>query len=495
MRMLSNFTRLPLLALSLTQIFGCSSASDETSESVDRTGSPIIGGSVVTAAEQQLRGLIGVNGGCSGVMLSNEWALTAGHCLNFGPGNQNQNSVSISGVPNAVASDQIYMFGNANLRTITLPGGRTLAGLNGTPDIGVIHLPTALKVNGSTNGFSNPIDATLSNQLTGTTLAEYGQGLFTYASYSPNGTLIPPTGSGWHAANMTVAGTAGLDMVFSPNASQQVASFGDSGGPYIRWINGQEYVVAIQSTASTVCSRNPPAGTTCGVGNGQSYVTSITQAQAVSLGDNDAFIAAVFDTSWNANDSAQWIDVYPGEINGTPWAFSNVDAVSWAQAMRASTQLCYSRAFPAGHFTGHTVSPKVGLLCQGPGTVWADVAQSEINGTPEPFTDVNAIGWGQAQREAGILCVNRGYVSGHFDGQEANGTFGLICSNSNAGYYVASASDFAATGFPMGDVDQTAWGAAGRAASSYCSARGFVSGYINGQENRSNSTYGVICEK
>jgi hypothetical protein len=459
--------RLSFLFLGLP-LAACS-GSDTSRELTATSSDAILNGTTVTVAEQQVHALVTVNGGsCSGILLSNDWALTAGHCLAYGPGNQAANSVTLnrSTGSDTRTSDQFYQFGDYEL--------------NSAPDIAVIHLSSPMPVNGSTTGFTNAIDATPSSSLLGVTLAEYGIG---YNQINPN------SGAGsWRAADMVVSGSGGNELHFNPNSSNRIAWLGDSGGPYLRWINGAPFVVGIQSSASFICPPTGPCNT--------STATGVAEAQAVSLGDRYAWIAAVFKTTWNANLSAQAFDVYQDEINGTYWSFSDVNSANWAQAMRAATQISYARAFSGAHFDGQTVSGRDGVLFEGPGTASLVFTQIFVDTSAEPFTDLNAIGWAQANREAGSFCYSQGYVSGHFDGyQDAGSSYGVICANSNARYYVATASDFASAGWPMGDVDSTPWAAAERSATAYCTARGFAGGYLNGNETRTNSTYGVICER
>jgi hypothetical protein len=465
---MSYFSRFVLLVLASSSLAACSGAGG--GEDTASTAQPILKGTHVFRNPLGLmwidRNLTGYGGGCSGVLLSAQWALTSGACIEQGPGKQAANLVEDFQGNGSSMSDQIYWFGTGSAEQGWGPPSPG-------PDLALVHLahPIALP-----NAVYLSIGTTPASQLVGVRMAEYGAGQTSATGVV--GDVHPSVGPYTLADPMTpyAAGNGLLD--FKPTSYGEIATMGDEGGPYVVGLS----IAAIESYQDT-----GPQGI----------------AHATALGDYNAWIAAVFKTSWNANLSAQWIDVYQDEINGTPWAFSDVNAVGWAQSMRAASQLCYARAFAGGHFVGHEISPKVGLLCEGPQTAWFDLTPAEIAATPEPFTNVDTVGWAQANRDAGILCVNRGYVSGHFNGQQllsSGGLFppsklGLLCSNANAKYYVAKASDFSSTGWSMGDVDTTSWAQAGRAANGYCTARGFVSGYLNGQENRSNRTYGVICER
>jgi hypothetical protein len=62
-----------------------------------------------------------------------------------------------------------------------------------------------------------------------------------------------------------------------------------------------------------------------------------------------------------------------------------------------------------------------------PGRRSGTFTQFFVNVSAEPFTDLNPIGWAQANREAGSFCYSQGYVSGHFDGnQVAGSSYGVL---------------------------------------------------------------------
>src|SRR5579884_3086009 len=69
----------------------------------------IVNGTTVTVAEQTQKGLITVSTGCSGVLIVNDWALTAGHCANTNRLTPKNLQVTFLGT--TISADAIYLFG------------------------------------------------------------------------------------------------------------------------------------------------------------------------------------------------------------------------------------------------------------------------------------------------------------------------------------------------------------------------------------------------
>jgi hypothetical protein len=58
---------------------------------------------------------------------------------------------------------------------------------------------------------------------------------------------------------------------------------------------------------------------------------------------------------WIGIDSGliEVFDIDDGTVNGSQWAFTDINTVGWAQAARLATDICIQRGFAAGFFTGH----------------------------------------------------------------------------------------------------------------------------------------------
>ena len=190
----------------------------------------IVNGTLVTVPEQQQKGLISLSNGCSGVLIANDWALSAGHCVD-------QNRVSPGGlrvnfIGATISVDAVYLFG----------GFADEVG----PDLALMHLAAPFNIGGTTTGFRNQIWSGQPHDLFGKTIALYGQrqtdcagpaaGLGTYraadfvvsrADYvaitRPNDPTLPP------AATISLEAIAVL-FRNRRTSSGQILRPGDSGG-------------------------------------------------------------------------------------------------------------------------------------------------------------------------------------------------------------------------------------------------------------------------
>lgn len=98
-------------------------------------------------------------------------------------------------------------------------------------------------------------------------------------------------------------------------------------------------------------------------------------------------------------------------------------------------------------------------------------------------------GWAQAGRMAVKLCERREMGAGHFSGHDLE----LLCSGQGAVWRDASASEIAATPWPLTDVNRVSWAHANRAAERLCAAanQGYVGGHFNGHQL--DGKYGLFC--
>jgi hypothetical protein len=121
--------------------------------------------------------------------------------------------------------------------------------------------------------------------------------------------------------------------------------------------------------------------------------------------------------------------------------------------------------------------------------------------TRETDVDMNVRGWAITARAANEMCFNRGFATGHMNGHQLNGNFGLVCSTMGVVWRDAIAAEIANSGAPFtGDINGVNWAQARRAANNICAkeGRGFVGGHFNGHQVAgsgvfANSKYGLIC--
>jgi hypothetical protein len=114
------------------------------------------------------------------------------------------------------------------------------------------------------------------------------------------------------------------------------------------------------------------------------------------------------------------------------------------------------------------------------------------------FDSVETVAWAAAARAATAYCTRRGYVGGHFTGDETETTKRLVCYGAGASL---SRTDSAlrAPGTPNDpgwargwtSIDGTGWDTAAREAGFVCGELGLIGGQFNG--NQAGDDMDVIC--
>lgn len=65
-------------------------------------------------------------------------------------------------------------------------------------------------------------------------------------------------------------------------------------------------------------------------------------------------------------DVAHWFDATPTELQSSGYGFADINSVPWAQAARAANNICLSKSYAGGFFTGHQLNGLHGVVCLGP---------------------------------------------------------------------------------------------------------------------------------
>lgn len=439
----------------------------------------IINGNVVSIDEQLTRGLVTVSspiGGCSGVLAdsSGHWVLTAGHCLPFG---QNRLPINITYGSMTFKGDRAFVMGGE-----TDSVGNSLG--RGGYDLALIHLPVAATVGGLAGKFSpNPMIRDSDVIAPGSPASYYGRGVST----------IPPNSGGtWLSAQLTTSKnvwqTPYPDLIISPtNNSGQTCAPGDSGGPVYAGDKLAAVIIAGDHTCTDTSTPN----------NCKATITKIINCKANRIPVN--LIREVMNDVWNSSASAQVFDVaeeLPVLINFDPTRTElDMNLKGWAITERAANEICFDRGFLSGHMTGNQLPPKFGVACAGTGAVWRNATTNEVANSGFPFNDLN-VNWAQASRAANAICtkaIGTGFVGGHWNGLAGPGVYGLVCYKAPAQFFDATSQEVAATGLPLGDLNQIGWAQAARFAMRFCEMKGFVTGFMTG--NQLPGKDGVICQK
>ena len=66
------------------------------------------------------------------------------------------------------------------------------------------------------------------------------------------------------------------------------------------------------------------------------------------------------------SDVAHWFDATAAELQSSGFGFSDINSVPWAQAARAATNICLSKSYSGGFFTGNQLNGLHGVVCLGP---------------------------------------------------------------------------------------------------------------------------------
>ena len=454
-------------------------------------------GTEVSAQLQELRGLVDVfdlstRADCSGVLLTRDIVLTAGHCISDARRPELVNVHAAWDRPdkklNAAYAEAIYHFSD----------GFDLRG----PDLALIRLKYP-GIFASSFYLNVPFKGPLT---VGLQFTAYGQGMSSV--YDPV-TGTAPSGSGtWRKADFTVASIIqtllyGDELYFfTKNIFQQVTLPGDSGGPDFMVKSGQPFILGIHSRAS---------GATCAdINNCAATITLPQGGKSVSVPRFRDWIIHVppqcANCWWDPNMPAFPVLARLSEVKGVRSSITDVNHTTWAEAGRTGNTMCFNRGFVTGHLDGYQDgwdwgddSMSFGVLCSGPGVAWRDVTSPQIASTGWGFTDVNQVHWAQAQRAAAGLCAATvGYAGGRFNGHQKNDLHGLVCySKDIAQRFDASTGILERIGHTIGDLNTTPWEVAARAAKDYCRTRGpdiyktYQGGFFTGHQQ--GNVRGVVC--
>lgn len=182
-------------------------------------------------------------------------------------------------------------------------------------------------------------------------------------------------------------------------------------------------------------------------------------------------------------------------INLSPWRFHTQNTVGWAQAARAATHICRGAGHFTGHedfsrgtFGLQCSGPNVV-------TRDASAQEIAASGWSFNDVNQVSWAQANRAAERLCAAANQGFSGGHFNGHQLDGKYGLVCYTENSQWFDASDAELAATGFGFATpkLDDVQWAQAMRAAAGYCQSKGFDAGFMNGHQ--APNKYGVVCQK
>lgn len=217
-------------------LVACGVGPEDAEDSVESSTSAIIGGTAISVATQRSLGLVEVNRGCSGSLITPHWVLAATHCID--PTLASNNVFSI---PKA---DGVLEFRTGEVISRVGTGDITIVKLG--PVQGGSQWPTNVRTM-----LRNPTPS----QLVGQFVTCYGRGATAYAS--PSGL----TGAGvWKTLTKQIARLgSGDSLEIDAVNGDQILAVGDSGGACIF---NQKTVGTISFAPNVLCA-DPSTKASC----------------------------------------------------------------------------------------------------------------------------------------------------------------------------------------------------------------------------------------
>jgi hypothetical protein len=196
---------------------------DPAGEHLGRGREEIINGTTIPAPDSGVVVVYGT-GGCTGTLLTNDWILTAAHCLSSG---------------NLGSPSTINVVYGAQQKTAdwAAPHPSVASGV----DVALIHVSSPFAHKGLTSGYSRGIYAGSTASLVGKQLTCMGYGANAFDQ------------SGWGTLRLgliSVGGAEGPGYRVNANAQGQIQWHGDSGGSCMLDVQGGRLITGVQSSST-----------------------------------------------------------------------------------------------------------------------------------------------------------------------------------------------------------------------------------------------------
>lgn len=230
----------------------------------------VVSGQPVATLMQEELGLLTLQtptSSCSASLLTNEWIITAAHCLKPGDvGNPSQ--VTLTANWNTVQVRQ----------AVEIRSSRVIPQIP-TGDLALIRVANPFRVNGSFQHFRRELLANGLDDLVGYGIETYGRGINRVAQ-NFSGTAIPSQSDGqFRLAKTQITRVEGMRYWFPRNSSNQIISGGDSGGPSFIITRTGRALAGVHSSCLTRCL----PGQTCDPPNPWTWISDIPECADASI--------------------------------------------------------------------------------------------------------------------------------------------------------------------------------------------------------------------
>ncbi len=248
----------------------------DAQENTGRIQQGVVSGQPISTFMQEELGLLTLStptAGCSASLLTNEWIITAGHCIKTSDFS-NPNQVTLTANWKTVQDRQALEI--RSLRALPFIG-------TSLPDIALIRVGNPFNVNGSTKHFRRQLVANKMDNLMGYPIETYGRGINVLAQNSGTMALQSQSDGQFRIAKTQITKVERILYWFPRNSSNQIVSGGDSGGPSFIITRTGRALVGVHSQCMTRCLQ----GQVCARGD-WSWISDIPECA-------DAPIATVYD--------------------------------------------------------------------------------------------------------------------------------------------------------------------------------------------------------
>lgn len=217
-------------------------------ENIGTVSQPLVGGTLVSEAQQEEFGLLTLNGSCSASLLSNDWAITAAHCIDL---TDDQGNAMPD--PRRPGQNVLEPLGpmrlTANWKT-TQEKKVTRVETFWPYDVAIIKVDSPFQVNGKTTGYSRLIfqdgQFPYFGDPVGADLLVFGRGINRFATGAGDAAIASQS-DGQYRMGRAKSTSQEAHLYWYPSQGGQMIAGGDSGGPSFAKVLGGYALVGVHA--------------------------------------------------------------------------------------------------------------------------------------------------------------------------------------------------------------------------------------------------------